>query len=1119
MKHKLSFLYLLLLTYSSILAQPNDTIFYKEGNIATIIKKSGNDNEYLITSLHKNGKLSMEVTCLKDRNRHYKPISDFKVSYPSGKKQLDFDSDKGIFKFYTEDGKLSKEIVYPEKDTIETEITYYLNGNKKEIIIQRKDKDKFDYFVEYASNSLLMPRVGKGYNNQHYAETGFYPNGKKYYFEELKKINGNNLSHRTFYLENGSVDTTTRSFPFFEGKNFKYFSKEGTWKKWWDNGNLLMEEKYKDNKLHGSWVRFYETGELLGRTHYNKGNRDSVQVTYFKDGRIRDYIMFTDLFGSEKYYGPKIDFYPRGKLRQLAHSNFMESTSEDWSITFDTITGLVSKFYFPAMGAYYDGTEKNKPQRFKVNQEGNQYDLKKITISYANGKPLCSLNFNDLIAEGKLIFYDTTGKLSSERSYQHGFIDGRFISLSKKGDTLAINNYAKGMYSGLQVYNNNDGTKRSADLFDNKGNLLYQVYNYKNGRLKLKREEIKDVLVTTEYFDDSDKIYALYKKTEDNEMIRETNTRYFPGGEVEVMTKVEVKKGSKSILTRLETEETYYENKQLKSKINRVNHKPDGECIGYFPDGKTNYIQHYNAGMKNGEFLIYDEKGNKISREKYADGKLVDSDKAKINTSSACYCDYSLPAEIGGFTNMLSSYVNMSAVISSGLFKLDTAINRTFFVPYNNGSTNKVLNGKLITYRELKARVSPNKSFEINLTPCHRSKAKYELLIDAKKESFSDKFQNIEAPDNFNVNNPLHMFIIMMQTHNTDENNEVLDKINYFTGTQNGFNKFIKNKYQLDYGMQVLTPENYTKIRGQIDQYYYKNPPYYKKPPGQNEKNLFMLAYYEALFDYFLKAEGTDNGFSNLKKFFERDPNYKFSNYGELQALMTYGDVDIRLTDLVFSIDIAEKILKPVDEQLNPIPGNSGNSYFRIRAKELRYTSLPYEKIVLNRATQEPGCGVWLELLNKSFYVLPITYEFDGDLRGIPDKTVIGYGKTDIPLYNSDNYPFHLKEQNSITQGKFYQPDVFLKNYMGLVINDASVKFKSKNKKWFTGRMTDMLIGSGEVDGILDFSDSEFEKNYSFKDLKDDLIAHGFTIKDFPRAEGKTEATQFKFYFQIKCNL
>jgi antitoxin component YwqK of YwqJK toxin-antitoxin module len=98
-----------------------------------------------------------------------------------------------------------------------------------------------------------------------------YKDGKR--IGELKEFYRNgNLKVRQYYKNDSLTDS---AFFYYENGNLQYtqylkdFKKEGTWKKYNEQGKVYEEINFKDDYLDGYTTTYtYRTGRVLQRLHY-----------------------------------------------------------------------------------------------------------------------------------------------------------------------------------------------------------------------------------------------------------------------------------------------------------------------------------------------------------------------------------------------------------------------------------------------------------------------------------------------------------------------------------------------------------------------------------------------------------------------------------------------------------------------------------------------------------------------------------------------------------------------------------------------------------------------------------------------------------------------------------
>ena len=64
----------------------------------------------------------------------------------------------------------------------------------------------------------------------------------------------------------------------------------------------------------------------------------------------------------------------------------------------------------------------------------------------------------------------------------------------------------------------------------------------------------------------------------------------------------------------------HYETGELKTEMNLVDGKPDGECKNYWKNGNPQYTSTYVDGVLHGDVTKYDEDGQQASVNTYEHG-------------------------------------------------------------------------------------------------------------------------------------------------------------------------------------------------------------------------------------------------------------------------------------------------------------------------------------------------------------------------------------------------------------------------------------------------------------------------------------------------------------------
>ena len=120
------------------------------------------------------------------------------------------------------------------------------------------------------------------------------------------------LRYDLYYKEFTDVPFTGEVTGNTEGK-FISGKKEGKWKKYFDNGQLIYIGNYKKGKKEGIWARYHKNGQLGTKGNYKSGKREGEWISYFDNGQI-----FTT--------GYMIEGKPDGKMISYQYDGILENT-------------------------------------------------------------------------------------------------------------------------------------------------------------------------------------------------------------------------------------------------------------------------------------------------------------------------------------------------------------------------------------------------------------------------------------------------------------------------------------------------------------------------------------------------------------------------------------------------------------------------------------------------------------------------------------------------------------------------------------------------------------------------------------------------------------------------
>ncbi len=69
-------------------------------------------------------------------------------------------------------------------------------------------------------------------------------------------------------------------------------NKNGIWKKYYSNGELKNECKYRNGTPTGFWKHYFENGQLKSEGKYINGKKAGTWKYYFENGEIKEEVQY-----------------------------------------------------------------------------------------------------------------------------------------------------------------------------------------------------------------------------------------------------------------------------------------------------------------------------------------------------------------------------------------------------------------------------------------------------------------------------------------------------------------------------------------------------------------------------------------------------------------------------------------------------------------------------------------------------------------------------------------------------------------------------------------------------------------------------------------------------------
>lgn len=269
----------------------DEKIYYSNGNPRSILKYKDDGVCYLREDFYENGAMKSSCKIVQKPKRH----EICQTFYKSGQKRM-VTTDDDRYTLYYENGTLEKESVY-RGDVLVEEREYYATGNPKEI-------------TKYTG----APVKGCSRLCNLSEEVSFYTNGKikdSCYVE--KPLDWDGKSGRELarvckkFYENGNVK-----------ENPVYLNAKLKEKKEYYSSGVLKEHKVFGGKDLKEMKEYYSSGTLREYTVYGDSGKQSLRVTRYKNGLLRDSCFHVDSRFEKSFRNDVCNNFSReGKPRNL----------------------------------------------------------------------------------------------------------------------------------------------------------------------------------------------------------------------------------------------------------------------------------------------------------------------------------------------------------------------------------------------------------------------------------------------------------------------------------------------------------------------------------------------------------------------------------------------------------------------------------------------------------------------------------------------------------------------------------------------------------------------------------------------------------------------------------
>lgn len=186
-------------------------------------------------------------------------------------------------------------------------------------------------------------------------------------------------------------------------------SREGSWKLYYDTGEILAEVNFIEGVMNGEIVKYHKNGQIKSEGRMIYGSNEGEAVAYYENGNLYQKINFKN----NKWHGDYQFYYNNGNLMELG--TFFEGKKKGIVKLYDIDGKLKSQ-------KLYDGSEKTPQEIFIERLRSDTQSI--LGESYTEYK-------NDIEKDekGSLVkFFDSLIKFA-RWSYMNPFYSGSIMIL------------------------------------------------------------------------------------------------------------------------------------------------------------------------------------------------------------------------------------------------------------------------------------------------------------------------------------------------------------------------------------------------------------------------------------------------------------------------------------------------------------------------------------------------------------------------------------------------------------------------------------------------------------------------------------------------------------------
>ncbi len=397
----------------------------------------------------------------------------------------------GNWIYFYENGRIMEESYFKDSDTTEYIKNYFdLNGTK---LVSDGNGSLKSYYpsgkikaIENISNGIKNGPYIIYKPNGEIRKKGYYSNGKMDSLWTEKFITNDKLYQKTSY-RNGKKDGVFKEYTS-EGNlliDGKYLNgeKNGDWTYYYANKNVDMTGGFKKDLQHGYWKFYYPKGIIYYEGEFINNKKNGVWKFYYNNGNV----WRTGIYKNDQKNGKWTTLYEDGE-KSMEGTFKQDLENGMWKSWYEN-GQLKDEGYFNmgSMDANWKGYYKNGQIKYQGQYEDN----------YKSGKWIYWSSKGVLIEERNYLVKDNRSLLipDENRIVRKSINDGKWIKYSEfDGSLKSEENFKDGKLNGVSNYFYPGGIIKSSIVnykdglldgtyksFGRKGNLTSET-NYKDNK-------------------------------------------------------------------------------------------------------------------------------------------------------------------------------------------------------------------------------------------------------------------------------------------------------------------------------------------------------------------------------------------------------------------------------------------------------------------------------------------------------------------------------------------------------------------------------------------------------------------------------------------------------------